>query len=287
MGGPYPTRDTQFLQIETSLRQAIRDSVNQGSRKPLTWGGLKGYQQLQAIAQGLSRLDETHPEAAYLLFLRQRVEFVLTKNQTVAEDLKKAHLLLRQVADCLHYPGNTDLETHPQVSYLQIAQEMDRLILNTQPDGKVQQAQIRLLNGLHKRWRLYGPDLLHCYDVPGLPPDNLKLESFFGRLRRHQRRISGRKSTRELNDFGQAQVLFTATSLAELLSQIQAIPLALYHRHRQRLAQAEIPRQFFRRLHHDPFSTVQTLVSSHIARSQVLHNQYEAPVHSEQALHTG
>jgi len=286
LGGPYPTRDTQFLQIETSLRQAIRDAVNRGSRKPLTWGGLKGYQQLQAIAQGLSQLDETHPDAAYLLFLRKRVEFVLVKNQTVAEDLKKAHQLLRQVAGCLHYPGSIGHEPHPQTICLQIAQEMEHLILKAQPDGKVQRAQIRLLNGLQKRWRLYGPDLLHCYVIPGLPPDNLKLESFFGRLRRHQRRISGRTSTRELIDFGQAQVLFNATSLAELLTQIQAIPPAIYRRHRQRLAQAEIPRQFFRRLHHDPFSTVQTLVAFHIARSQVFHNQNEAPVRSEQVLHT-
>jgi hypothetical protein len=55
---------------------------------------------------------------------------------------------------------------------------------------------------------------------------------------------------------------------------------------RQRLAQAEIPRQFFRRLHHDPFNTIQTLVSFHIARSQFLQNQNEAPVLNEQTLHT-
>lgn len=72
---------------------------------------------------------------------------------------------------------------------------MEHLIRQTQPEGKIQQAQIRLLNGLQKRWKLYGPDLLHCYEISGLPPDNLKLESFFGRLRHHQRRISGRKST--------------------------------------------------------------------------------------------
>jgi hypothetical protein len=163
---------------------------------------------------------------------------------------------------------------------------MELLIQKTQPDGMVQRAQIRLLSGLQKRWQLYGPDLLHCYEITGLPPDNLKLESFFGRLRRHQRRISGRNSTRELLDFGQAQVLFTAASLPELLSQIQMIPPDLYHRHRQRLAQAERPRQFFRRLHRDPLATVQALVSCHTACSQVIQNQPETPALPEQALHT-
>jgi hypothetical protein len=126
----------------------------------------------------------------------------------------------------------------------------------------VQTAQIRLLNALQKRWKLYSPELLYCYDISGLPQDNLKLESLFGRLRRHQRRISGRRSTRELLDFGQAQVLFTATSIQELLSQIQLVPPEMYRMHRERLAAAEFPRQFFRRLHHDPRSTIQALSTS-------------------------
>jgi len=264
----------------------VRDAVNQGSRKPLTWGGLKGYQQLQAMAQGLTQLDESLPDTAYLLLLKKRIEFVLAKNRTVAEDLEKAQHLLRQAAKCLHYPVNANSEPHPPIRGYQVAQEMDNLIQNTQPDGKVQQAQIRLLNGLQKRWELYGPDLLHCYEIPGLPPDNLKLESFFGRLRRHQRRVSGRKSTRELIIFGQAQVLFSADSPLELLSQIQVIPPKLYQQHRQRLAQAERPRQFFRRLHHDPLATVQALVSQHKARSLILQNQKETPAQSEQVLHT-
>jgi hypothetical protein len=264
----------------------VRDAVNQGSRKPLTWGGLKGYQQLQAVAQGLTQLEERLPDTAYLMLLKKRIEFVLAKNRTVAEDLEKAQHLLRQAAKCLHYPLNANSEPHPPIRCYPVAQEMDNLIQQTQPDGKVQQAQIRLLNGLQKRWELYGPDLLHCYEIPGLPPDNLKLESLFGRLRRDQRRISGRKSTRELIEFGQAQVLFSADSPLELLSQIQAIPPELYHQHRQRLVQAERPRQFLRRLHHDPLATVRALVSQHMACSLVLLNQNERLAQSEQPLHT-
>lgn len=264
----------------------MRDAVNQSSRKPLTWGGLQGYQQLQAIAQGLAQLDEADPTEAYLLLLKKRVGFVLEKNRTVAEDLHKAHQLLRQVADCLQYPLNIGQDIPPPMDAHRVAQQIERLIQKTQFDGKVQRAQIRLLNGLQKRWKLYGPDLLHCYAIPGLPPDNLKLESLFGRLRRHQRRISGRKSTRELIVFGQAQVLFSADSLRELLSQIQMIPPELYQTHRQHLAQAERHRQFLHRLHHDPLATVRALVSQHRACSLALQNQKDAPAQSEQAPHT-
>jgi hypothetical protein len=38
----------------------------------------------------------------------------------------------------------------------------------------------------------YWPGLFHCYDVPGLPRTNNLLEHFFGSVRYHHRRASGR-----------------------------------------------------------------------------------------------
>jgi len=39
----------------------------------------------------------------------------------------------------------------------------------------------------------YAPGLFHCYDVPHLPPTNNALEQFFGAVRYHERRATGRK----------------------------------------------------------------------------------------------
>ena len=147
---------------------------------------------------------------------------------------------------------------------------MDALIGQFHPTGKLHRAQFRLYNALQKRWRLYAQELLFCYDIPGLPQDNLQMEALFGRLRRHQRRISGRKSTRELRDFGQAQVLFLAESEADLSEQIRQVPWVAYRQYRQQLAEAEAPRQFFRRLHHDPLRTTQSLIRQHAACCQRL-----------------
>ena len=119
-------------------------------------------------------------------------------------------------------------------------------------------------------WKDSGPDWLPCYDIPGLPPDNLKLEALFGRLRCHQRRISGRKSTRELRDFGHCQVLFLAESEQDLLQQLRQVPLADYQACRRRLAEAEAPRQLLHRLHRDPFRTMRDLVDQHAARRAAL-----------------
>lgn len=39
----------------------------------------------------------------------------------------------------------------------------------------------------------YAPGLFRCYDVPHLPPTNNALEQYFGAVRYHERRATGRK----------------------------------------------------------------------------------------------
>jgi hypothetical protein len=159
---------------------------------------------------------------------------------------------------------------------------MEELLLQFQPDLKRCPAQAALYRTWHRVWQECGPDVLHCYDIPGLPADNLAMETLFGRLRCHQRRISGRKSTRELRDFGQHQVLFSADSEKDLLQQIRQVPLAEYQTRRLRLAEAEAPRRFFRRLHRHPLSTMVSLVNQHAARRHALASSTDlSPLHSD------
>jgi hypothetical protein len=152
------------------------------------------------------------------------------------------------------------------ITSAQVAQEMEALLGQFRPDFKRRPAQTALYSAWRRLWRTWGPELLYCYEIPGLPADNLRLEGFFGRLRRHQRRISGRKSTAELRDFGQCQALFQAESEAELLSQLREVKPADYQAQRQRLIEAEAPRQFVRQLHHDPAKTVRRLLQDYAAR---------------------
>ena len=260
-------RDAQIVQIEKQIRQAVRDAVNRHTRKPFYWGGLKGYQQLGAIAQALQPMKDPGNQNQFLQKLLKRVEFVLENNRAVAEDLTIAHQWLLQIAACLRYPKRSSEEV---MTSQKVAEEMERLMLHFHPSGEHQESQHLLLGGLQKRWKLYANELLFCYDIPGLPQDNLQLEALFGHLRQHQRRISGRKSTRELRDFGQTQVLFMADSRADLLQQIQQVPWHTYLRCRQSLREAEMPRQFFRHLHHDPLVTIQNLVNQHMLRCNEL-----------------
>ena len=124
-------------------------------------------------------------------------------------------------------------------------------------------AQTALSIGFHRRWGSYGSELLHCYDIVGLTPDNLRLESVFGKLRNHARWVTGRKSTRELRDFGQCQILFLAESAEDLVEQMLQVPLSTYQAQRELLEKAEAPQKFIRQLHRDTLKTTRNLLSKY------------------------
>ena len=120
---------------------------------------------------------------------------------------------------------------------------MNALVAQFRPDPKQMPAQAARECAWHRLWQAWSSDLLACYAGPGLPADNLQLEAFFNRIRKHERRISGRASTRPLGSLGAYQVLFSAASEHDLRECIRQVALLDYQTHRQRLAQRESPRQ--------------------------------------------
>jgi len=265
-------RDAGLIELEARVCLAVRDAVNRRSRKPFHWGGLAGYHQLEAIAQALKQVSQ-EAETEYFSRLAMQVNRALEKNRPLAQDVGEAHAWLRQVARCLRYPLSSSREAKASegpVSSRQVRSEMEELWQQFRPDLKRQPAQAALYHAWHRLWESWGPHLLHCYDVPGLPADNLQLEGLFGKLRCRQRRISGRRSTRPLREFGQYQVLFDAQSEEELLHQLRQVPLKDYRTHRRWLAQAEIPRQETIRLHRNPLDTMNGWLAQHAARRKAL-----------------
>jgi hypothetical protein len=247
---------------------AIRDAVNRTTRKPFYWGGLKGYRQLESIAQALHSMPAS--ENAFFSRLIRQVDRTLENNRQLAETIDKTYTWFLRIAACLRYPPSSYMEA-PVPTRLQVKQEMEELLQSFEIDAIGQKIPLSLYSGLRKRWDLFGDDLLHCFDIPGLPQDNLKVESLFGRLRSHQRRISGRKSTQPLRDFGHYQIRFFAESEDQLLEQLRLVPVGDYQKQRKQQARAEIPRQFLARLHRDPAKTMQMLADRYIAHFPVGH----------------
>ena len=100
------------------------------------------------------------------------------------------------------------------------------------------------------RW---GDDLFVCYDIVGLPATNNALESRFGRLRREQRRISGRQfNTATLLDEGPYLLWECGDSEAQALTRLRrvAVNRADYQQRYRRLHAEQARRQLAYRLQH-------------------------------------
>lgn len=272
---------------------AVRDAVNRTSRKPFSWGGLAGYRQLEAIGEALDGVSGEETETAYLHRLSFQINRTLEKNRILAQDLREAHAWLIQIAQCLRYPSASSVVSTPEavisangvvvLTGQQVRNEMEDLLKQFHPDLKGQPAQAELYYAWRRLWKTCGKELLPCYDIPGLSPDNLKLEALFGKQRRHQRRITGRKSTQELREFGQYQVLFIAENEEELLQHLRHVPLVEYKANLRRLAAAELPRQQLYRLHRNPSNMISRLLNQHadlraaLARNETLPSPQDPP----------
>ena len=84
------------------------------------------------------------------------------------------------------------LENEDQLTGHEVRHQMEELLTEIQGDqttvGTLQPAVAHFLKVSASYW----PGLFHCYDIPGLPRTNNLLEQFFGSVRYHHRRASGR-----------------------------------------------------------------------------------------------
>jgi len=106
--------------------------------------------------------------------------------------------------------------------------------------------------------RSYWSGLFHCYDVAGLPRTNNDLEQCFGKLRHHERRVTGRKVVApSLIIRGAVRVLAAVLSWIRPLTAIelgQIDPEAWREERRQleQLRQARVLQRRFRQ-HPEPY----------------------------------
>ena len=84
------------------------------------------------------------------------------------------------------------LENEDALTGSEVRHRMDDLLAEMRDEqatvGTLQPAVAHFLKVSASYW----PGLFHCYDIPGLPRTNNVLEQFFGSVRYHHRRASGR-----------------------------------------------------------------------------------------------
>jgi hypothetical protein len=138
---------------------------------------------------------------------------------------------------------------------------VDRYLLElnqrTDLDETDQAIAQHIITTFRNRW--WG--LFVCYDVPGLPPTNNDLESFFGRLKTNQRRITGQKSVNSFVLRYGAYVAFVdrAESKSDLLARLRQVDRAAYQQERQHLHRILAERRDYHRFCHNLDTVVQEL----------------------------
>jgi hypothetical protein len=239
-------------------RRAIRNALDRASRKPFQCGGLQGYDQLVGISQYLNKRRMQNGADFYLDQLQHCVQRALRSTASLAEEVRQARTFLTQVERYLAGVPRPSLPSDAQETSLSIpgSKTVQQELENMFSDLMQRPSVCPLIRRLDRKWRSMSktwlPDILHCYDIPGLPRSNLDLESTFGMLRRAQRRTSGRKETSPVRIFGPGEIVLLSLDNEEILPLLQSVPADEYWSQRRRQEEREEPRRWLTRLHRDP-----------------------------------
>ena len=234
--------------------RAIRDALTRFSRKPFQCGGLRGHDQLKGIYRHLSAREESDP---YLDELRGRVQAALEATASQAEDVCRARTFLTEVEHYLASVPRPKLEpdaeeSDPPPGSEAVRKKLEKMFSDLEEQEDIGSTTLRLLDKWGTMSKTWLPGILHCYDIAGLPRHNLKLEGTFGALRRHQRRVSGRKETTPLRVFGPGEIMVQVLDEEEILPWLQSVSAEEYWTQRRKQAEREEPRRWLRRLRRDP-----------------------------------
>lgn len=206
-------------------RRAIQDTRHLGSRKPFQCGGLRGYDQLQSIAEHLAARQAEQGLDSYLSKLQVCVQQAVEQARPLADDVRQAQGWIVRIERLLADEPVTD-GTQP-ASAIQRQHMLDLLV-----ECEGQEDVGPTVHAVRRTWRRmldsWGDDLYHCYDIEGLPRSNLGIEALFGQARRQQRRLQGQADTSPLAVTGQGYLRSASASQEALLEIFCQVPTWVY-----------------------------------------------------------
>jgi hypothetical protein len=238
----------------TRCRRAIQDARHLGSRKPFHCGGLRGYDQLQAIADHLAARQRDQGLDAYLSKLHERVQRALAQARPLADEVRQAKEWLVRVERLLAETPQTEGAQPP--SAIQ-RQRMRALLAECERQVPVPPT----VQALRRTWRRmldgWEADLYHCYDIEGLPRSNLGIEALLGQARRQQRRRRGQADTSPLAVTGQGYLRAMSAGQAALLEMFCQVPTWVYRLALRCVEAMEAGVRWPRQLHRDTARALQ------------------------------
>jgi len=234
-GSPSSIESPPEIEVDAVITQLFRRTrylLTLKGRPPFRLAGMETYEQLDDVARlSLDLLTERYDPR--LVQLYQGLQSALSPFAQTYQDLQQGRAWLRDIAYILAPASPQALKGE------QVAEQLSDYLGAIRCQSEVSAAIYDFGLHLGKVSRSYWPGLFHCYDVPGLPRTNNKIESLFRDAGRQMLRITGQKGLtgRTLQRQGAWELLPRPATEAKLLDGLSQIPLEDLAQERQRFAQ--------------------------------------------------
>jgi hypothetical protein len=132
--------------------------------------------------------------------------------------------------------STTETPPHPPTG-AEVSARVDKYLCALSQQTDLDEMDTAIAQHIAQTFRNRWWGLFRCYDVPDLPPTNNDLETFFGRLKTGQRRVTGHKSVNSfvLRYGAYAAFVDLSESQTELLARLRQVDRDAYKRERQQL----------------------------------------------------
>lgn len=230
-----PSPRSEAVQADTVVNQLLRHTrylLTLKGRPPFRLAGIETYERLHGMV-ALSFDLLTHRLDGRLVHLYQGLKAALAPFAQRYEELQHGAVWLRDIADILAPPGESDWRSEQVASYLH--GYLKALPALREHSLLIHDFRRHLVTVSQSYW----PGLFHGYDVPGLARTNNELESHFRDTQRRLLRITGQKgqTKRTLHRFGAWELLERPVSEADAVAVWSRIPAEDVARERHRLTQ--------------------------------------------------
>lgn len=183
-----------YSEVIRNIALDLQQTLTRKGRAPFIFSGVPMFKDLCAIQQNLEQCLSIRADT-YLRCWHEALSETLPQYQNKFGEVEQTVDWIDGIRNILDIPLPTD--DHPGLCGDEVAQQLAHYLgfLDTIPDLSTWQISFR--QDLFARSESYWSGLFHCYDIPGLPRTNNKLESLYGQTKRQIRRQLGISELRE------------------------------------------------------------------------------------------
>jgi hypothetical protein len=215
----------------------IRAVLQLKGQAPFRLAGLEAYETLDRIDVSVTRCLQDHASP-----LLEAIQTLTRRRHKWDETYQRLH---RRQELVLELAGILDVPRTSQSWYIQtgveVAQEVEQFLDGLAAFKLTCPEDASFIDHIIRRTEDWAPGLFFCYEEPAIPRTNNGLEQYNNVLKRHRRRITGRKATADyVTRHGPYVVFFDPDeSVEQVLARFRQVSTTDFRQERQRFVAAD------------------------------------------------